>query len=341
MAQGLCPRLGRRGPVSPRRSVARLRRQGAMNVTVLGSAPGHRARGACGRRPDPSVAPPEQACPAAIGTAHAATCPRVRLRALHRAHLGPACAGAGRRHRDADEPCLPPPSPPASTAVLCPAGLPGPPSPRHEVARGFASTRVGRPLRPRFAIEVAAQPRRSSLPQQRGCAPALRAFTTPSGASTPRPIVASSRRARQNVLAIATASPTAWPRPERPAALVTAVARDERPASRSRRRATSWGVGPCDLVYHTRPARNRTVGVELARGKALADILAELGHVAEGVRSAPMVLARAAASGVEMPIVAAVAEVLGGKIGPEDALQQLMRREARSESFDAAQVDPA
>jgi len=79
----------------------------------------------------------------------------------------------------------------------------------------------------------------------------------------------------------------------------------------------------------------------LAQGKALVDILAGLGHVAEGVRSAPMVLARAAASGVEMPIVAAVADVLAGRLGPEDALEQLMRREARPESFDAGQTDPA
>jgi glycerol-3-phosphate dehydrogenase (NAD(P)+) len=54
-----------------------------------------------------------------------------------------------------------------------------------------------------------------------------------------------------------------------------------------------------------------------------------------------MVLARAAASGVEMPIVAAVADVLAGTIRPEDALEQLMRREARAESFDAGQTDPA
>ena len=51
--------------------------------------------------------------------------------------------------------------------------------------------------------------------------------------------------------------------------------------------------------------------------------------------------ARAAASGVEMPIVAAVVAVLAGTIGPEDALEQLMRREARPESFDAGQTDPA
>jgi glycerol-3-phosphate dehydrogenase (NAD(P)+) len=52
----------------------------------------------------------------------------------------------------------------------------------------------------------------------------------------------------------------------------------------------------------------------------------------EGVRSAQVVLARAAACGVEMPIVAAVTDVLAGRTAPERALAQLMRREARAES---------
>ena len=92
------------------------------------------------------------------------------------------------------------------------------------------------------------------------------------------------------------------------------------------------GLGDLVLTATGDLSRNRAVGVALAAGKDLATILAELGHVAEGVRSAPMVLARAVASGVEMPIVAAVAEVLAGRSAPERALEQLMRREARAES---------
>ena len=42
-----------------------------------------------------------------------------------------------------------------------------------------------------------------------------------------------------------------------------------------------------------------------------------------------------------MPIVAAVAEVLAGRIAPEQALEQLMRREARPESSGQSQIDPA
>ena len=62
--------------------------------------------------------------------------------------------------------------------------------------------------------------------------------------------------------------------------------------------ATFMGLsGLGDLVLTTTGdlSRNRSVGLGLAAGKALPTILAELGHVAEGVRSAPMVRARAAA----------------------------------------------
>ena len=100
--------------------------------------------------------------------------------------------------------------------------------------------------------------------------------------------------------------------------------------------ATFMGLsGLGDLVLTTTGdlSRNRSVGLELARGRALVDILATLGHVAEGVRSAPMVLRRAEAAGVEMPIVAAVVQVLDGRLAPERALGQLMRREARSEAL--------
>ena len=76
----------------------------------------------------------------------------------------------------------------------------------------------------------------------------------------------------------------------------------------------------------------RRVGLLLAAGRPLAAILAELGHVAEGVPTAATVLARARRLGVEMPITEAVAAVLQGQLTPAQALVQLMRREARPES---------
>jgi glycerol-3-phosphate dehydrogenase (NAD(P)+) len=92
------------------------------------------------------------------------------------------------------------------------------------------------------------------------------------------------------------------------------------------------GLGDLVLTATGDLSRNRKVGQLLAAGLALPRILAELGHVAEGVGSAPLVLQRARELGIEMPITQAVAAVLGGRISPRHALEQLMGREARPES---------
>ena len=92
------------------------------------------------------------------------------------------------------------------------------------------------------------------------------------------------------------------------------------------------GLGDLVLTATGDLSRNRTVGRRLAEGLPLARILVELGHVAEGVPTAPMVLQRAAALGLEMPIVAAVAAVLDGRATPAQALEQLMGRGARPET---------
>jgi glycerol-3-phosphate dehydrogenase (NAD(P)+) len=91
------------------------------------------------------------------------------------------------------------------------------------------------------------------------------------------------------------------------------------------------GLGDLVLTATGDLSRNRTVGVLLAQGTPLPQILGELGHVAEGVYSAPMVLRRAAERGVEMPIASAVVDVLEGRITPRQAVEQLMGRESRSE----------
>jgi glycerol-3-phosphate dehydrogenase (NAD(P)+) len=73
------------------------------------------------------------------------------------------------------------------------------------------------------------------------------------------------------------------------------------------------------------------VGLGLAAGQTLAQTLAELGHVAEGVLTASTVLARARGLSVDMPITAAVVDVLEGRLAPAQALAALMARNARSE----------
>ncbi len=92
------------------------------------------------------------------------------------------------------------------------------------------------------------------------------------------------------------------------------------------------GLGDLVLTATGDLSRNRQVGLLLAEGQALPAILAQLGHVAEGVHTAPTLRARARGLGVEMPIAEAVVEVLDGRLTPAQALRQLMAREARAES---------
>ncbi len=91
------------------------------------------------------------------------------------------------------------------------------------------------------------------------------------------------------------------------------------------------GLGDLVLTTTGDLSRNRRVGLLLAAGRTLPRILAELGHVAEGVATAPMVLQRARSVGVEMPIAEAVAAVIEGRTTPMAALDMLMGRGARPE----------
>jgi glycerol-3-phosphate dehydrogenase (NAD(P)+) len=91
------------------------------------------------------------------------------------------------------------------------------------------------------------------------------------------------------------------------------------------------GMGDLVLTATGDLSRNRRVGLLLAEGLPLKQILHDLGHVAEGVYSAPTVLARAQLKGVDMPITAAVVAVLEGRLSPVAAVDLLMGRQARSE----------
>lgn len=92
------------------------------------------------------------------------------------------------------------------------------------------------------------------------------------------------------------------------------------------------GLGDLVLTATGDLSRNRKVGLLLAEGQALAQILRQLGHVAEGVACAATVLRRAQDCGVDMPITEAVVRVLDGRLSPAQAIQELMSRDARRES---------
>jgi len=91
------------------------------------------------------------------------------------------------------------------------------------------------------------------------------------------------------------------------------------------------GAGDLILTATGDLSRNRRVGLELARGRALREILEGLGHVAEGVRSAKEVSRLAAARGVEMPVTDAVKAVLEERLTPAAAVELLLSRDAKME----------
>lgn len=92
------------------------------------------------------------------------------------------------------------------------------------------------------------------------------------------------------------------------------------------------GMGDLILTCTGDLSRNRRVGLALAKGMSLDVIVAELGHVAEGVRCAQAVRALAKEHQVEMPIANAVASVLFDGISPTEMLAQLLARDARHEA---------
>jgi len=91
------------------------------------------------------------------------------------------------------------------------------------------------------------------------------------------------------------------------------------------------GLGDLVLTATGDLSRNRQVGLALAQGQTLQQVLAALGHVAEGVHCARTVLLRAGSAGVEMPVTEAVVNLLDGKTRPSQAVALLMGRQAAGE----------
>lgn len=91
------------------------------------------------------------------------------------------------------------------------------------------------------------------------------------------------------------------------------------------------GMGDLILTCTGDLSRNRRVGLALAEGKPLATIVAELGHVAEGVPCSKAVRELAARLGVDMPITNAVAAVLFDGYDAKEMAAQLLARDPRNE----------
>ncbi|WP_153111673.1 NAD(P)H-dependent glycerol-3-phosphate dehydrogenase [Propionivibrio limicola] len=93
------------------------------------------------------------------------------------------------------------------------------------------------------------------------------------------------------------------------------------------------GMGDLVLTCTGDLSRNRRVGLALAAGKKLPEILAELGHVAEGVGTAREVARLAAELGIEMPITQAVEAILYRDEPAVLAVEKLLSRDPRDEAL--------
>ncbi len=91
------------------------------------------------------------------------------------------------------------------------------------------------------------------------------------------------------------------------------------------------GLGDLLLTTTGPGSRNTSLGTELGRGRSLEEALAGRVSVAEGVATAPAIVARAAQVGVELPICAAVADLLAGELTVGDAMGRLLARPRRDE----------
>ena len=104
-------------------------------------------------------------------------------------------------------------------------------------------------------------------------------------------------------------------------------------AAGGRRETLSGLSGLGDLVLTCTGAlsRNRSLGLELGRGRQLNEVLDGMKTVAEGVRTTGAAIELGKRYGVELPITAQMADVLAGLRPPRAAVEELMLRRQRSE----------
>ena len=93
------------------------------------------------------------------------------------------------------------------------------------------------------------------------------------------------------------------------------------------------GLGDLVLTCTGDLSRNRSVGVELGRGRKLADIVTGMhGSVAEGIFTTNAAIGLARARSIEMPITEQMYAILHNDKSPRDAIHELMTRRATRES---------
>lgn len=91
------------------------------------------------------------------------------------------------------------------------------------------------------------------------------------------------------------------------------------------------GLGDLTMTSTSDLSRNRRVGLLLGKGESLTAIIDRIGSVAEGVRTAPIVLQLAAQYGVDMPITTQVSHLLNGNSTPTQLVERLLSRPLKNE----------
>ena len=91
------------------------------------------------------------------------------------------------------------------------------------------------------------------------------------------------------------------------------------------------GLGDLVLTCTGDLSRNRTVGIELARGRKLDEIVSSMKMVAEGVKTTDAAVDLARRYSVEMPIAAQMFQMLHAGASPQEAIRRLMERSLKGE----------
>jgi glycerol-3-phosphate dehydrogenase (NAD(P)+) len=92
------------------------------------------------------------------------------------------------------------------------------------------------------------------------------------------------------------------------------------------------GMGDLVATCTSPQSRNRNVGYELGKGRSIDEIINEMYMVAEGVKSAPAVIALAEKYKIQMPIAEEVYNVTRGNSSARNAFRGLLRAEIGAES---------
>jgi glycerol-3-phosphate dehydrogenase (NAD(P)+) len=91
------------------------------------------------------------------------------------------------------------------------------------------------------------------------------------------------------------------------------------------------GLGDLVLTCTGTRSRNRHVGIELAHGREIGDVVAGMKMIAEGVKTTSVALALGRKHGVELPIAIQMADVLSGRRTAAAAVEELMLRPQKTE----------